>query len=70
VSIDVPVLVVTWPQELGAVGPDFDVIADVHVSNTTLFRALFRNEFICLSLDGNPSACWPMAQVSVTCVGH
>lgn len=62
VAIDVPVVVVSTPGELSGTGPDFHVVSDIHVSNMTLFRHLFANDFICLSLDNAPSSCWPLSQ--------
>jgi hypothetical protein len=40
----------------------FEVQADVHTTNSTMFELLFANEFVCLSLDHAPSSCWPLAQ--------
>lgn len=65
VSIDVPLVMVTHPVELSGTGPEFHVITDLHVSNMTLFRHLFANDFICLSLDNAPSSCWPLSQSDV-----
>ena len=62
VVIDMPLLVVQEPRELSAVQANFHAVADVHVTNTTLFSLLFVNEFVCLSLDDQPSACWPISQ--------
>jgi hypothetical protein len=63
ITIDVPILMIETPAELDSHGPAVDVYVDVQTANQTLFKMVFGNQFVCLKLDTNPAACWPVQQV-------
>jgi hypothetical protein len=60
VQVDTPVVQLAAPAEMDTLPTYFDVIPTVTSQQPDIFERHFRNEFVCLSLDGGAYCCYPI----------
>jgi hypothetical protein len=60
VQVDTPVVQLAAPAEMDTLPTEFDVIPTVTSQQPDIFERHFRNEFVCMSLDGGSFCCYPI----------